>query len=100
MESWDHSRAAVEPTLAAARAESMPFTAMPRVRTWNGASLVSEAYLDSALWNGKSENENHSLAQEVGRLTKRCQNEMEGMQKIHIHIKAMGSLGGGKQAIQ
>ena len=50
--------------------------------------------------NGKSENENHSLAQEVGRLTKRCQNEMEGMQKIHIRIKAMGSLGGGKQAIQ
>jgi hypothetical protein len=29
MQSWDHSREAVEPTLAAARAESMPFTAMP-----------------------------------------------------------------------
>ena len=52
MESWDHSRAAVEPTLAAARAESMPFTAMPRVRTWKGAgAFVSEAYLDSALWS-------------------------------------------------
>ena len=50
MESWDQIRAAVEPTLAAARAESMPFTAMPRVRTWKGAgAFVSEAYLDSAL---------------------------------------------------
>ena len=28
MESWGHSRAAVEPTLAASRAESMPFTVM------------------------------------------------------------------------
>ncbi len=50
MLSWLQRMGAVEPYLALARAVSMLFTAMPRVRSWKGAGASeSVACLESAL---------------------------------------------------
>ena len=43
IESWPHLSGLASPFLLLLRAESMPLTAMPRVRVWKGCSSVALA---------------------------------------------------------